>query len=226
MVAPAAYGAVVLAKLLALKAGAIFATIKIAGISYKIIYAGCKIIGTVSQYCFVATAGAALVAGAVYVTKECFVLVSKILGRSVDGDDIQEFASRMFSAALQAGIAVGEAGLALYLSPATLGGVLVLALAALYAYDAFGGPTNADPYGNDPFFNGLGSGFSSHCDRGGNFPRGVPVFTGYHPVPHDTFSGAEVKEKMNDGIRARKAAARGTKPSDDYKEAYIEIIDF
>ena len=68
-----------------------------------------------------------------------------------------------------------------------------------------------------------GSGFSSHRDTGGNFPRGVPVFTGYHPVPHDTFSGAEVKEKMNDGIRARKAAARGTKPSDDYKEAYIEI---
>lgn len=70
--------------------------------------------------------------------QECFVLVSKILGRSVDGDDIQEFASRMFSAALQAGIGVGEAGLALYLSPATLGGVLVLALAALYAYDAVG----------------------------------------------------------------------------------------
>ena len=70
------------------------------------------------------------------ILQECFVLVSKILERSVDGDDIQEFASRMFSAALQAGIAVGEAGLALYLSPATLGGVLVLALAALYAYDA------------------------------------------------------------------------------------------
>ena len=68
MVLPA-YGAVVLAKLMALKAGAIFATVKLAGVSYKIIYAGCKIIGTVSQYCFVATAGAVLVAGAVYVTK-------------------------------------------------------------------------------------------------------------------------------------------------------------
>lgn len=93
----------------------------------------------------------------------------------------------------------------------------------LHLLDQLGGPTNADPYGNDPYFSGLGSGFSGHCDKGGNFPRGVPVFTGYHPVPHDTFSAAEMKEKMNDGIRARKAATQGAKPSSDYKEAYIEV---
>lgn len=63
------YGAVVLAKLAALKVGAILATMKIAGVTYQVVYVGCRIIGTVTQYSFVAMAGAMTIWGAVRITK-------------------------------------------------------------------------------------------------------------------------------------------------------------
>lgn len=83
-------------------------------------------------------------------------------------------------------------------------------------------PVDVAPRGNAAFFSGLGSGFDDHRNIRGEFPSGVPVFTGYHPVPHEDFSPIEVEEKIVTGIHARKAAFNGTKPSECYKEAYVK----
>lgn len=70
--------------------------------------------------------------------QDCFVLGSKIFGRSVDNDDMKEFAWNVFQTAINSGVAVGEAGLVLCMAPATIGGITVLAVSALATYSAVG----------------------------------------------------------------------------------------
>ena len=65
--------------------------------------------------------------------KASFELLAALLGRRATSADMEVFVMSMLERAAGAGIRIGRAGLAIYLSPAVVGGLTVLAIAGYCA---------------------------------------------------------------------------------------------